>query len=304
MGGSPERIRREGSISRVQIAAYSSNAPEALGRPLGVGALREASKDGEDGGEGSRHSGTVETRWIEWAAATQPWQEQCFDELRPLDWRHPVAHISWFEADAYCRWAGRRLPTEAEWEAAALGAPAGGKASISTEKGNARHVREAPSQQYPWGNAKLVVPSVGGAKGASSPNQYSDQSTDAALLDDLMNSVAVRANIDAVRMGPIPVDALPGGDSAWGCRQMCGNVWEWTSSTFYPFPGYVMDFPYREQSAPWFGTSKVVKGGSWATSALLAHAKYRNFLCPGGRREYAVGFRTCALWPFFPPVVP
>jgi len=38
---------------------------------------------------------------------------------------------------------------------------------------------------------------------------------------------------------------------------MIGNVWEWTATAFYPWPGYVMDYPYREQSAPWFGCNKV-----------------------------------------------
>jgi iron(II)-dependent oxidoreductase len=53
-----------------------------------------------------------------------------------------------------------------------------------------------------------------------------------------------------------------------------------------------MDFPYRENSAPWFGTSKVVKGGAWCTTALLAHATHRNFYDPGGRREVPTGFRV------------
>jgi len=54
---------------------------------------------------------------------------------------------------------------------------------------------------------------------------------------------------------------LSAGDSAFGLRQMIGNVWEWTASTFLPYPGFVRD-PYQEYSEPWFGTHKVLRGGS------------------------------------------
>ena len=72
-----------------------------------------------------------------------------------------------------------------------------------------------------------------------------------------------------VRQSACRVDALPAGDSARGLRQMWGNVWEWTATTFLPFPGYVVDFPYRESTAPWFGSRKVLKGGCWAGASLL-----------------------------------
>ena len=68
-------------------------------------------------------------------------------------------------------------------------------------------------------------------------------------------------------------DAQPEGASAWGCRQMVGNVWEWTASTFYPYPGYVLDYPYREQSAPWFGVQKIARGGCFCTPDLLLNLR-------------------------------
>ncbi|MGH7818586.1 MAG: SUMF1/EgtB/PvdO family nonheme iron enzyme, partial [Candidatus Binatia bacterium] len=63
------------------------------------------------------------------------WQRRDFDRWLPLEPDHPVVHVCWYEADAYCRWAGRRLPTEAEWEAAAAGGARAGRKPV-----------------YPWGD--------------------------------------------------------------------------------------------------------------------------------------------------------
>ena len=82
------------------------------------------------------------------------------------------------------------------------------------------------------------------------------------------------------------------GDSAFGCRQMIGNVWEWTADNFLPYPGFSVD-PYKEYSQPWFGTHKVLRGGCWATSSLLIRNSWRNFYTPD-RRDVWAGFRTCA----------
>jgi iron(II)-dependent oxidoreductase len=103
-----------------------------------------------------------------------------------------------------------------------------------------------------------------------------------------------RANLDSRHLGCVSVRAFLAGDSAFGCRQMIGNVWEWTESAFYPFPGYLVDWPYKEYSAPWFGYRKVLKGGAWTTRSRLANNSYRNFFEPFRRDVYA-GFRTCAL---------
>jgi iron(II)-dependent oxidoreductase len=177
------------------------------------------------------------------------WQLRAYDAWVPLPDDHPVIHVSWYEAEAYCRWAGRRLPTEAEWEAAAAGMPSENGQRIASTK-----------RRYPWG-------------------------------DEL--PTAVHANLDARYGGTVSVQAFPVGDSAFDCRQMLGNVWEWTASDFLPYPGFVID-PYKEYSAPWFGTHKVLRGGCWATRARLIRSTWRNFYTPD-RRDVFAGFRTCAL---------
>lgn len=213
-----------------------------------------------DGGYLNRDLWTDEGwQWREAAAAKHPvywqrdsdgrWLRKNFDQLVPLEVRLPVIHVNWFEADAYCRWAGRRLPTEAEWEMAASCEPAADGRAVARRK-----------RVYPWGDEE--------------PNPD-------------------RANLDARSMGCVEADALPGGDSAFGCRQMIGNVWEWTSTTFGAYPGFAAG-PYQEYSAPWFGDHKVLRGGCWATRSLLIRNAYRNFYTPG-RRDVWAGFRTCAL---------
>jgi iron(II)-dependent oxidoreductase len=91
----------------------------------------------------------------------------------------------------------------------------------------------------------------------------------------------------------VDVAARPAGDSAFGCRQMIGNVWEWTDTTFSPYPGFVAD-AYRDYSQPWFGTHKVLRGGCWVTRSRLLRNTWRNFYDPD-RRDVWAGFRTCAI---------
>lgn len=189
------------------------------------------------------------THPVYWQRGTDGWLRRHFDELMPMEPHAPVVHVNWFEAEAYCHWAGRRLPTEAEWEMAASAEPTADGKSITGRK-----------RRYPWGDEAPT---------------------------------AAHANLDSRYAGCIEVSALAAGDSAFGCRQMLGNVWEWTASPFYPFPGYVVDAPYREYSAPWFGYRKVLKGGAWATRSRLINNTYRNFFQPY-RRDIFAGFRTCA----------
>ena len=133
-----------------------------------------------------------------WRRAGSRWQQRWFGQWRDLDPRQPAAALTCFEAEAWCAWAGRRLPTEALWECAAT--------------------------------------------------------TQAAFQ--------------------------------WG------DVWEWCADTFQPYPGFVAH-PYRDYSAPWFGTRRVLRGASTATHARMKHPRYRNFFTPE-RCDIFAGFRSCA----------
>ncbi len=99
-------------------------------------------------------------------------------------------------------------------------------------------------------------------------------------------------NMDLMSMGCVDVAAHPAGDSAFGCRQMLGNVWEWTETTFGPYPGFAPG-PYKEYSAPLFGETKVLRGGCWATRSRLIRNSWRNYY-ESHRRDVWAGFRTCA----------
>jgi iron(II)-dependent oxidoreductase len=180
---------------------------------------------------------------VYWQRSHESWYERRYDLVQRLSAESPVMHVNWYEAQAYCRWAGRRLPTEIEWEYAAAVDP--------RSPGRKNH--------FPWG----------------------DQPPDAR-----------RANLYGAADGPVAVHALHDGDTAVGCRQMIGNVWEWTDDAFGPYPGFVAD-PYAEYSQPWFRSHKVLRGGSHATRASLIRNTWRNFYTPE-RRDVFAGFRTCS----------
>jgi iron(II)-dependent oxidoreductase len=133
-----------------------------------------------------------------WKRLDGAWMERRFDELKPLEGDEPVRHVDWNEAQAYCRWAKRRLPSEAQWQCASSRA------------------------EFRW-----------------------------------------------------------------------GSTWEWTASTFAPYPGFAAD-PYEDYSRPWFGTHPELRGASFATPRRLASPSFRNFDLPD-RGDVFSGFRTCAL---------
>lgn len=167
-----------------------------------------------------------------------------FGRVEPVAHLEPVQHVGFYEASAYARWLGRRLPTEAEWEKACGWDPAVGAA-----------------RRFPWG--------------AEEPTPE-------------------RANLAYDASGalrPAEVGAYPAGASAYGVEQLIGDVWEWTSSPFRPYPGF-RAFPYDEYSKVFFGADyRVLRGGSWATHPSVARTTFRNWDYPI-RRQIFAGFRT------------
>jgi iron(II)-dependent oxidoreductase len=148
---------------------------------------------------------------------TQDGRQWRLGELLEIDPSEPVIHVSWFEADAFARARGVRLPTEFEWELAATWDP------VAETK---------------------VTPEANGV-------------------------------------------------SPLGILGMIGNVWEWTSTMFNGYPGFVA-YPYREYSEQFFGDRyRVLRGGSWASRPLMATATFRNWDLPQ-RRQIFSGLRLAS----------
>jgi ergothioneine biosynthesis protein EgtB len=178
-----------------------------------------------------------------WELNDGEWMIRDFSGLATAESRkdEPVSHVSFFEASAYAKWAGKRLPTEAEWERAAC-----------------YDARRKTSNAYPWGNTE---PDTGKAN----------------LFESGYWSVA-------------PIGAFPDGANSYGCQQLIGDVWEWTTSDYVPYPGFKSEFD--EYNDKWFVNQKVLRGGSYATPQLHIRSTYRNFF-HAHERWMISGFR-CA----------
>jgi len=166
-----------------------------------------------------------------WEKRGEEWFLMTLSGERPVDPLEPVAHVSHYEAAAYAQWAGRRLPTESEWERAA---------------------------------------------------EVFHASADAGtfLEDEIYH----------------PVACVEGNTSGRGqqLHQMLGGVWEWTGSSYLPYPGYRQERgPLGEYNGKFMSNQMVLRGGSCVTPRNHIRTTYRNFFQPEKRWQFT-GFRLAA----------
>ena len=152
-----------------------------------------------------------------WEQRDGEWFSFTLSGLRKVNPSEPVCHVSYFEADAYARWAGARLPTEAEWEAASADLPFTGN-----------FVEEKCFHPRPL------------------------------------------------------IQARPG-----ELAQMFGDVWEWTRSSYAPYPRYEpAKGAIGEYNGKFMCNQYVLRGGSCATSQTHIRRTYRNFFAPDKRWQF------------------
>jgi ergothioneine biosynthesis protein EgtB len=199
---------------RALVGAY-----ELASRPVTAGEYRDFIADG-----GYRNAALWLSEgwaWVQSAQRARPlyWLDDTHHftlaGAQPIDNDAPVAHLAYYEADAYARWAGARLPTEFEWERAAASQPLRGNC---LESGHFH----------------------------------------------------------------------PRGDDAGGLRQLHGDVWEWTSSAYGPYPGFrPMPGSLGEYNGKFMCSQWVLRGGSCATPASHLRASYRNFFPPSAQWQFS-----------------
>ncbi|MBM3332722.1 formylglycine-generating enzyme family protein [candidate division WOR-3 bacterium] len=164
---------------------------------------------------------------------------------------HPVVLVSWNDANAYCDWVGRRLPTEAEWEKAARGTDA---------------------RKYPWGDAEPH------ASGIHRANWAVGLDWDSGPEEWKLDGYGFTA----------PVGHYPLGVSPYGCLDMAGNVREWCQDRYSE--GYYRRSPGDNPQGPTSGSVRVIRDGSWFAETGGLRSARRGGNKPSLRSDF-LGFR-------------
>lgn len=199
-------------------------------------------------------------QWPEYGAAeVKRWSQFCNGDRSDRD-QHPLNCVDWKRADTYCKWAGRALPTEAQWEFAARG---------------------KERRKYPWASGEVPGPTLLNACG-SECREMGKKKFGATW------TVIQEGNDGAETTAPVKSYAK--GATPEGVYDMAGNVWEWMQNTKAEYSAAPAENPLQINHGP----LRALRGGGWLSdTSSSVRAAARNELHAGIRLDNG-GFR-CAL---------